>query len=89
MVMQERRRFHRHQVFKPARLFGQTDVVGCIVRDISASGMRLALVSTAGIPETIDLSFDGARTLRPCRVVWRTPTEIGVEFKERLFRSAA
>lgn len=87
--MQERRRFHRYQVYRLAKLVGQTDVLDCVVRDISINGARLALVSTAGIPDTIDLSFDSVRTLRPCRVVWRTPTEIGVEFKERAFRSAA
>ena len=89
MVMQERRHFHRHRVFKPAKLVGQASVLDCIVRDISANGARLALISTTGLPETIDLSFDAGRTLRLCRVVWRTPTEIGVEFKERAFHSAA
>jgi len=87
--MQERRRFHRHQIFKPAKLLSQASVIDCIVRDISGNGARLALISTAGISETIDLSFDAMRTLRPCRVVWNTATEIGVEFRERTFRSAA
>ena len=56
--MQERRRFHRYQVYRLAKLVGQTDVLDCVVRDISINGARLALVSTAGIPDTIDLSFE-------------------------------
>ena len=28
----------------------------------------------------LDLTFDSARTLRACHIVWRTPNEIGVEF---------
>lgn len=61
----------------------------CIVRDISVGGARLAMVSTAGISEKINLSFDGLHTIRPCRVVWRTLTDLGVEFTERTFRPAA
>lgn len=87
--MQERRRYHRHQVYRPAKIVGGASVFDCVVRDISVNGARLAMVSTAGITDTIDLSFDGLHTIRPCRVVWRTLTEIGVEFKERTFRSAA
>ena len=89
--MQERRRFRRTQVFKAAKLI--TNVQGlapdCVVRDISVNGARLALRTTAFIPDTFDLTFDGARTLRSCRVVWRTTTQIGVEFRERSFHSAA
>jgi hypothetical protein len=61
----------------------------CVVRDISSLGARLALVSTVSIPDRFSLTFDDAHTLRACRVVWRSVTEIGVEFSEASFRSAA
>jgi hypothetical protein len=87
--MQERRQVHRTRVFKAAKLFGHACTADCIVRDISGHGARLVFVSTASIPGTFDLSFDSARTLRSCRVVWRSPMEIGVQFQEGAFRSAA
>ena len=34
---------------------------------------------TAMLPYVFDLTFDSARTLRACHIVWRTPNEIGVE----------
>jgi hypothetical protein len=87
--MQERRRIHRTRVFKAAKLFGQACSTDCVVQDISVLGARLVMVSTAAIPGTFDLSFDSARTLRACRVVWRSPMEIGVQFQEGRFRAAA
>jgi hypothetical protein len=60
-----------------------------VVRDISSFGARLALVSTASIPDEISLTFDNARTLRACRVAWRSAREVGVEFRETSFRPAA
>jgi len=87
--MQERRRIHRTRVFKAAKLFGQACTTDCVVQDISVLGARLVMVSTAAVPGTFDLSFDSARTLRPCRVVWRSPMEIGIQFEDGTFRSAA
>jgi hypothetical protein len=87
--MQERRHIHRTRVLKAAKLSGHACTADCIVQDISVHGARLVLASTASIPGTFDLSFDGARTLRPCRVVWRSPMEIGVQFQEHEFPAAA
>jgi PilZ domain len=87
--MQERRRIHRTLVFKAAKLFGHAYTADCVVLDICAHGARLVLVSTLRISETFDLSFDGARTLRSCRVVWRTPMEMGVQFPEGGLRDVA
>jgi hypothetical protein len=87
--MQERRHIHRTRMLKAAKLFGQACTADCVVQDISADGARLVLFSTESIPGTFDLSFDGARTLRFCRVVWRSPMEIGVQFQEHEFPAAA
>jgi PilZ domain len=87
--MQERRHTHRTRLLKAAKLFGQACTADCIVQDISVHGARLVMVSTASIPGTFDLSFDGALTLRSCRVVWRSPMEIGVQFQEHEYPAAA
>jgi hypothetical protein len=87
--MQERRHIHRTRVLKAAKLFGHVCTADCLVQDISADGARLVLASTASIPGTFDLSFDSARTLRSCRVVWRSPMEIGVQFQEGAVPTAA
>jgi len=87
--MQERRNLLRTKVFKAARLFGRTKLGDGIVRDISANGARLEMVSTSSIPGTFDLSFDDGRTLRFCRVIWRKTTELGLHFAQGAFRAAA
>jgi hypothetical protein len=87
--MRERRRVRRTQVFKSAKVSFNGSLRDCVVRDISSLGARLAFVSTAYIPEIISLTFDCARTLRACRVAWRSLTEIGVEFQGTSFSAAA
>jgi len=87
--MHERRRVRRTQVYKCAKITVHASLRDCVVRDISSLGARLALVSTAYIPDTFSLTFDDARTVRACRVAWRSTTEIGVEFCEASFRPAA
>jgi PilZ domain len=87
--MHERRRARRVQVFKSAKIAINQSLRDCVVRDISSLGARLAFVSTAYIPDTFELTFDSAHTLRPCRVAWRTDTQIGVEFQSATFRPAA
>ena len=87
--MNERRRVRRTPVYKCAKISTNGSLRDCVVRDLSSLGARLALVSTAYIPDQIALTFDQARTLRRCRVAWRSANEIGVEFCESAFRSAA
>lgn len=87
--MQERRRVKRTLTHKCAKISLNGSLCDCVVRDVSSLGARLALVSTAYITDDLSLTFDGARTLRACRVAWRSATEIGVEFHEASFRPAA
>jgi PilZ domain len=87
--MQERRRARRIQTFKCAKISLDGSLRDCVVRDLSPLGARLALVSTAYIPDNVSLTFDNAHTLRACRVAWRSTTEIGIEFREASFHPAA
>jgi len=87
--MPERRRVHRTQVYWCAQIVLDQSCQDCVVRDISSLGARLAFISTAAIPETFELTVDEAHLRRRCRVVWRSDSQIGVEFQESLFHHAA
>jgi hypothetical protein len=87
--MNERRRVRRTKVYKCAKIAMNGSLRDCVVRDLSAFGARLAFMSTSLIPDAFSLSFDDARTLRACRVAWRSANEIGVEFREPAFRSSS
>jgi PilZ domain len=79
--MQERRRVPRTPVCMAAKVFGGESGIFCTVRDISTLGARLEFPTTALLPDQFELAFDVARTIRLCRVAWRTSTEVGVEFR--------
>ena len=88
--MQERRRSPRIHICRAAKVIAsEPRVYDCLVRDISALGARLEFSNAAAIPDVFELTFDAARTIRVCRVAWRTETQIGVEFRESSTRRAA
>jgi hypothetical protein len=80
--MQERRRYHRTPVQKPAKIIFRANhsLIDCVVRDVSVGGACLELTNPSTIPDEFDLTFDAARTLRACRVAWRSEYRIGVAF---------
>jgi len=80
-LMRDRRRIARTRIFKCAEITIAGPLEACVVRDISGLGARLTLASDAAVPEVFDLTFDAARTLRKCRVAWRSEDQIGVEFQ--------
>jgi hypothetical protein len=51
----------------------------CIVKNISEKGAMLRVSTTLGIPHNFDLILEGEK--HHCHSVWRTETNIGVEFK--------
>jgi hypothetical protein len=76
--MSERRRSVRRTVFEVAKIiFNHRHVRRCTVRDISAGGACLDVMS-ADIPDTFDLIRDlDAHT---CEVKWRRRDRLGVQF---------
>ena len=80
--MLERRRISRTRIFAPAMIIPSRPprACECIVRDITSFGALLEFQETAVLPNFFDLTFDSARTLRACHIVWRTPNEMGVRF---------
>jgi len=80
--MDEQRNVHRHRVLKSGRISvgSRAPKIDCTVRDLSDTGARLIVPSsTFGIPGEFMLAIGDAAP-RPCRVVHRTLSEIGVEF---------
>jgi hypothetical protein len=78
--MQERRNSSRSRVLKAAKLvLGTSSVIDCIVCNVT-NAARIEIAKTVELPEVLGLSFDGGFSIRPCRIVWRTVTETGVEF---------
>ena len=81
--MPERRRYARMRVLKNAKIvIGTSSVLDCVVRDLSSTGARIEIQNAIGLPEAVDVTFDGGHTFRPCRLKWRTLNETGVEFFE-------
>jgi hypothetical protein len=81
--MAERRKYPRIRVLKGAKIvIGTSSVLDCVVRDLSSTGARIEIPNAIGLPEALDVTFDGGHTFRPCRLKWRTLNETGVEFFE-------
>ena len=80
--MPERRRFERTKISKPAKILcaGRDALVDCIVFDLSVGGAGLDIANAADITDEFELTFDGARTLRCCRIAWRSEGKIGAAF---------
>jgi hypothetical protein len=79
--MSERRNSARTRALKGARIvYGNGALTrDCAVRNLSESGAKLVMPSTAGIPDRFELFFeDGAR--KTCVVRWRKLADMGIEF---------
>jgi hypothetical protein len=59
----------------------------CHLEDVSEGGARLRIEDGATIPAAFNLLLNEQATARPCRVVWRTDTEVGLRFAEPATRS--
>ena len=53
----------------------------CMLRDLTSLGACLALAGTERVPDTFELTLDRGRSLRPCRVRWRSADRLGVSFE--------
>jgi hypothetical protein len=79
---EERRSTPRHRTLKSARIVidPHGPVLDCIVRNLSARG-ALLLVTSLAVPSRFELVFSTSRARQTCRVVWRAPDRVGVEFE--------
>jgi hypothetical protein len=87
----EKRKTIRRTVTYPAFLdFGDgSPARECTLCDASQEGAQLAVADPESLPNEfiLALSSDGAARRR-CRVMWRTETQIGVEFLKDFKKSA-
>jgi hypothetical protein len=77
----ERRHAPRYRTLASVRIVRCGDrVIHAVVRDLSESGARLQLVTSAGVPESFRLII-GDGNFTECTVVWRRAHVVGVKFQ--------
>jgi PilZ domain len=79
---EERRTSQRARVLKTGKiaLTDKAPKIECAIRNITDTGACLQISTTFGIPTNFDLFIAGSER-RPCQVVWRTDTRLGVMFR--------
>ena len=79
----ERRAVGRTTINRDVLMFftGQDRVHPCCVRDVTNLGASLRLNGLNIVPSEFGISFDGFRTMRRCRLVWRDGDFVGAAFE--------
>ena len=81
MAMGDGRKTPRRRVLKLGRISFGGAAIDCTVRNLSERGAALDVASPIGIPDTFILVLESEHDQRPCRVVWRKESRIGVAFE--------
>lgn len=78
----EKRAAPRHRTFKGGKITFRYLGAGieCVIRNLSETGACLQVESQVGIPDTFELFITDDKSVRTCRVVWRSGNRIGVAF---------
>ena len=81
----ERRRSPREPSGESAEIVhGLNKSISCVIRDLSSYGACLEVApptDTVSLPEQFLLFRPSSRSMRNCKVVWRSFQRVGVEFK--------
>ncbi|MFV0296863.1 MAG: response regulator [Hyphomicrobiaceae bacterium] len=79
---EERRKNKRNRLLKGAIIVfnNRQSTLPCVLRDMTDSGARLQLSSSASVPDkfTLNVELDGIEV--QCKVAWRKSGEIGITF---------
>ncbi|GAB6843757.1 hypothetical protein HNR00_003437 [Methylorubrum rhodinum] len=79
----ERRIEPRHRIGEGGSVaLDEHTSIGCLVHDLSESGVRITLPDAAAIPEVFLLSASCLPSAAVCRVVWRNDETIGARFQD-------
>jgi hypothetical protein len=79
--MSENRVAPRQRILKAGAIeFSGGGAISCTVKNLSATGAALEVVSALDIPDRFTLSVQAEHLKRLCRVVWRKEKRIGVTF---------
>jgi len=68
------------RTMRAARISFDRENMTCTVRNISATGAALEGANLAKTPDRFVLVMEMESAARPCKVVWRNKTQIGVQF---------
>jgi PilZ domain-containing protein len=80
--LQERRKVARRRTLKAGSIsFNRAAGIDCRVRNLSPAGACLEVASQVGVPDDFVLVVESDHLQKPCHVIWRTATRLGVEFK--------
>lgn len=75
----ERRGYERSSVLHPGALHNSEGAIDCVIKDISASGARLAVQRRIPDDDRFILDIDGLG-LFPSRIVWQRGDHAGIQF---------
>ena len=80
--MEERRQVPRLKSLLRGRVYfnNRNSAIGCLVRDITSNGARLAFAEDATIPDLIELYVPHKDQVFRAHVVWRHGSEAGIAF---------
>ena len=70
----------RRRLLKAGKISFGGGVIDCVVKNFSKTGAALDVETPVGIPDNFTLVIDADNIDMPCRVVWRKPSKIGVQF---------
>ncbi len=77
----ERRTLSRRRTLKAGSIrFNRAASLDCRVRNLSEAGAMLEVAGQVGIPDEFVLVIESDHLSKPCRVIWRTATRLGVVF---------
>ena len=80
--MEERRAALRQRVDEGGLIsIDEHTSMGCMVHDVSVTGVRLTMPNTASVPDAFMLDAPCVGGIRVCRVAWRDDETIGAWFE--------
>jgi hypothetical protein len=77
----DKRKATRRDVLRSGKISFARQSMTCTVRNISATGAAIEGTHIAGVPDSFSLVMEMESAARDCKVVWRKPKQIGVEFR--------
>jgi hypothetical protein len=70
----------RRRILKAGTIAFGGGAIDCTVRNISATGANIEVVTPLFIPDRFTLIIQSTQTKRPCHIVWRKERRMGVAF---------
>jgi hypothetical protein len=85
MINDKRKALRRPIRYSAWLALGPDDLHGCVLSDVSDTGARIDIDETKEIPDHFMLWLSNSGSARrKCKVVWRKPRQLGVNFERRI-----